>query len=175
MEKWIYKNNADNTARFVLGTEGDNPLIIMSVNPSVGSPTQDSSTIGSIRHICAYYNYDSWIILCLYPQRATHDASELAEVADPALVQENITVIKDVLAKYPGAKIWAAWGGHIHNRYYLAECLREIAPIAQSDGDTWMHYGPLLESGDPRYPLYIEPGEGFYPFNMTGYLETLSN
>lgn len=34
----IYQNSPDNKARFVLGTRGNNPLIVMSINPSVGAP-----------------------------------------------------------------------------------------------------------------------------------------
>ena len=65
-DQYIYETNADNTARFVIGTKGKNPLIVMSINPSVGSPTRTSPTLGTVRHIAADYGYDSWIILCLY-------------------------------------------------------------------------------------------------------------
>jgi len=87
-DQYIYETNADNTARYVIGTKGKNPLIVMSINPSVGSPTRTSPTLGTVRHIAADYGYDSWIILCLYPQRATH-LNELDQNADPQLVEEN--------------------------------------------------------------------------------------
>ncbi len=170
MEEYIYKNNADNTARFVIGTKGSNPLIVMSINPSIGSPTVTSPTLGTVRHIAADYGYDSWIILCLYPQRATH-LDELDEMANPDLVAENNKVIKEVLSQYPNHKIWAAWGTHYHQRFFFPQCLKDILAIADEYGDTWMHYGPLDEDGTPRYCLYLENGEGWYPFDCKAFLE----
>lgn len=84
----IYQNSPDNKARFVLGTRGNNPLIVMSINPSVGAPDVKSPTVGTVEHIAKDYGYDSWIILCLYPQRATH-LDELDEMTNPNWVKEN--------------------------------------------------------------------------------------
>lgn len=36
-EQWLYRPNVDNSARFVLGTVGDNPLVCFGVNPSTTS------------------------------------------------------------------------------------------------------------------------------------------
>ncbi len=169
-QDYIYKNNKDNTARFVLGTKGKNPLIVMSINPSIGSPTVDSPTIGTVRHIAEFYNYDSWIILCLYPERATH-LDELTQIADPALIEENNKVIEEILSQYPDHKIWAAWGTHYQDRDFFRGCLESIAKIAAKYHDTWMSYGPLEKSGNPRYALYIDPGWGWFDFDVQKYLE----
>ncbi len=169
MEDYIYQNTPDNNARFVIGTKGKNPLIVMSINPSVGSPTQTSPTLGTVRHIAADYGYDSWIILCLYPQRATH-LDELDYMANPELVKENEKVINEVLAQYPHHKIWAAWGTHYKDRYFFPQLLEEIVKIADKYGDTWMHYGPLDEGGIPAYALYLDNGEGWYDFDVKAFL-----
>ncbi len=169
-EQYIYQTNADNTARYVLGTKGSNPLIVMSINPSVGSPTQTSSTVGTVRHIAADYGYDSWIILCLYPQRATH-LDELDEMPNQAWIDENNKVIDQVLSQYPNHKIWAAWGTHYDDRSFFPQCLSDILKIADKYGESWMHYGPLDEDGTPRYCLYLENGEGWYPFDTKAFLE----
>lgn len=168
-QKYIYQTNADNTARFVLGTEGKNTLIVMSINPSHGSPTQTTPTLGTIRHIAADYGYDSWIVLCLYPQRATH-LNELAEMPDQALIEENDRVINEVLSRYPNHKIWAAWGTHYNDRYYFPQCLENIVKIADKYHDTWMNYGPLDDGGTPRYCLYLDNGEGWSDFDVHAYL-----
>lgn len=170
---WIYKTNADNTVRYVLGELGSRPLLIMSVNPSHGAPDVDTPTLGTVRHIAQAYGYDGWIIMCLYPQRATH-LKNLDELPNAAWEKENLAVINDVLSKYPNHKIWACWGTHIHDRYFLPQCLSAIVPIAEKYNDTWMHYGPLTEHGDPRYDLYLEDDEGFYPFDVKAYLQNLS-
>ena len=170
MEQYIYKNSPDNKYRYVIGTEGSNPLIVMSINPSVGSPTQTSSTLGTVRHIAEDYGYDSWIILCLYPERATH-LDELTEMADPAQISENDKVINEVLSKWAGHKIWAAWGTHYDQRAYFPQCLENIVKIADQYNMSWMHYGSLDEDGTPRYCLYLEPGEGWYPFDVHAFLQ----
>lgn len=168
-EQYIYQNSPDNRYRYVLGTKGSNPLIVMSINPSVGSPTQTSSTLGTVRHIAADYGYDSWIILSLYPERATH-LNELTEMANPAQIAKNNEVIEEVLSKWPDHKIWAAWGTHYNDRYFFSSCLADIVKIADKYHDTWMHYGPLDSGGTPRYCLYLDKGEGWYPFDVQAYL-----
>lgn len=161
----IYQNSPDNKARFVLGTRGNNPLIVMSINPSVGAPDVKSPTVGTVEHIAKDYGYDSWIILCLYPQRATH-LDELDEMTNPNWVKENEKVIREVFAYYPDHKIWATWGTHYKHRYYFPELLSSIAKIAEEYHESWMHYGPLDEGYLPQYCLYLDNGEGWYPYDV---------
>lgn len=168
--QYIYENSPDNRYRYVLGTEGQNPLIVMSINPSVGAPDVDSPTLGTVRKIADYYGYDSWIILCLYPQRATH-LGELAEMADPAQVKKNNAVIRSILSRWPHRKIWAAWGTHYQDRFFFPQCLADIVAIADEFQESWMYYGPLDAGDTPHYCLYIDPGEGFHPFDVKAYLE----
>ena len=168
-ENYIYQNSPDNKYRYVLGTKGSNPLIVMSINPSVGAPDVKSSTVGTVKHIAADYGYDSWIILCLYPQRATH-LNELTELADPAQIQKNNEVIEEILSQYPNHKIWAAWGTHYKQRAFFPQCLADIVKIASKYHESWMHYGPLDEGGLPAYCLYLEPNEGWYPFDVHQFL-----
>lgn len=172
MENYIYKTDPDNTARYVIGTVGNDPLIVMSINPSIGAPDVDSPTLGTVRHIAKDYGYDSWIILCLYPQRATH-TKNLDELPNTEWEDENYLEIADIFKQFPDRKIWAAWGTKIHDRYFFPECLRKINHIAQDYNMSWMHYGPLDEGGDPRYCLYLRDGEGWYPFDMSAYLQKL--
>lgn len=170
MTHWYYETNSNDTARYVLGTEGKNPLLILSVNPSIGSPQVDTPTLGTIRHVTEAYGYDSWIVMCLYPQRATH-LYELDEEPNEEWIKDNLQVIETIMASHPNKNLWACWGTHIHDRYYLPECLAQIVPIAEKYGEKWLHYGPLTEEGDPRYDLYLEDDEGFYPFDIKAYLQ----
>ena len=170
MEKYIYEASADDKARFVIGTEGKNPLIVMSINPSIGTPTITTPTLGTVRHIAADYGYDSWIVLCLYPQRATH-LNELDEMASQSLIDKNNEVIDKVLSKFPNHKIWAAWGTHYKARWYFPQCLQDIVKIADKYHDTWMHYGPLDEGGLPQYCLYLDNGEGWFLYDVNALLQ----
>lgn len=169
MEKYIYETSPDNRARYVIGTEGVNPLIVMSVNPSAGSPEISTPTLGTVRHIASDYGYDSWIVLCLYPQRATH-LEQLDEAASKRIMEKNFQVIIQVLSQWPGHKIWAAWGTHYRDRSYFPQCLRTILALSDKYHDSWIHYGPLDKGGIPQYCLYLDPGEGWFSFDCHAFL-----
>lgn len=62
----------DDTARFMLGEVGENPIICLGINPSTANDEKDDSTISKIRKIASENNCDGWIMLNLYPQRATN-------------------------------------------------------------------------------------------------------
>ena len=70
--QWLYSNNANNTCRYVLGTSGSRPLICIGVNPSTAEPDNLDNTLKSVARIASQNGYDSWIMLNLYPQRATN-------------------------------------------------------------------------------------------------------
>lgn len=75
-------------------------------------------------------------------------------------------MIREVFAHYPDHKIWAAWGTHYKHRYYFPELLSSIAKIAEEYHESWMHYGPLDEGYLPQYCLYLDNGEGWYPYDV---------
>ena len=62
----------DDTARFMLGEVGENPIICFGINPSTANDEKDDPTISKIRKIASENNCDGWIMLNLYPQRATN-------------------------------------------------------------------------------------------------------
>ena len=69
---WIYKTDASNSARYILGIEGKNPLICVGVNPNTAEPNHLNRTLKSVETFSKMNGYDSWLMLNLYPQRATY-------------------------------------------------------------------------------------------------------
>ena len=69
--KWIYANNEDNSSRYLLGTEGERPIFCFGINPSTAEPNAADNTIRKVTKISEYNNYDSWIMLNVFPVRAT--------------------------------------------------------------------------------------------------------
>ncbi len=67
--KWIYEADASNNIRYVLGTKGSKTLICFGVNPSTATPDNLDNTLKSVERIISLNQYDSWIMLNLYPQR----------------------------------------------------------------------------------------------------------
>jgi hypothetical protein len=111
---WIYSNNTDNTARFSLGIEGNKTLVCIGINPSTASPEKPDATIRKVSKIAEIKGYDSWIMLNLYPQRATNP-DLLHPISDIDLHQENLRIIASVFAQNKPS-VWAAWGNLIEKR-----------------------------------------------------------
>ena len=130
--KWIFeydKTAKDITTapRFVLGTRGNKPLICIGLNPSTALPDALDMTLKKVEHYAK--GYDSWIMLNLYPQRAT-DPSNINEKLDEELHQRNLKYIREILSQPNASDIWAAWGDEITGRAFLKNCLGDIVGIA---------------------------------------------
>ena len=69
---WIYFNTLDNKARFVLGKKGKKTLLCIGTNPSTATPSKLDNTLKTVKRFSKDLEYDSWIMLNIYPQRATN-------------------------------------------------------------------------------------------------------
>src|SRR5690606_29290625 len=58
-QQWIYERSADATARFVLGTVGENPLVCFGINPSIAVPNAPDRTVGRVTRFAADNGFDS--------------------------------------------------------------------------------------------------------------------
>ena len=140
----------DDTERFILGESGANPIICFGINPSIANDEKDDPTISKIRKIASENNCDGWIMLNLYPQRATNP-NDMHKKADNDLKIKNYEVIRSVFNIYPNALTLASWGNAIEKRKYLKDCLKEILAIAPDR--KWVCRGKLTVKGNPRHQL----------------------
>ena len=142
----------DDTERFILGESGANPIICFGINPSTANDIKYDPTILKIRKIASENNCDSWVMLNLYPQRATNP-NDMHIEADNDLKIKNYKVIRSVFNTYPNALTLASWGNAIEKRKYLKDCLKEILAIAPDR--KWVCRGKLTVKGNPRHQLYV--------------------
>ena len=142
----------DDTERFMLGEVGENPIICFGINPSTANDIKYDPTILKIRKIASENNYDGWVMLNLYPQRATNP-NDMHIEADNDLKIKNYKVIRSVFNTYPNALTLASWGNAIEKRKYLKDCLKEILAIAPDR--KWVCRGKLTVKGNPRHQLYV--------------------
>ena len=142
----------DDTERFILGESGANPIICFGINPSTANDEKDDPTISKIRKIASENNCDGWIMLNLYPQRATNP-NDMHTKADNDLNIKNYKAIRSVFNIYPNALTLASWGNAIEKRKYLKDCLKEILAIAPDR--KWVCRGKLTVKGNPRHQLYV--------------------
>jgi len=168
-ERSIYLKSADNKYRYALGTKGENTLYCIGVNPSTATPEQYDPTIMRVSHIAKKAGFDSFVMLNIYPLRATNP-DDLPENRDIPKHNKNMEVILDLIKD--GSTLWAAWGDLIHKREYLSSIRDTIFWLVKMYRKDihWVKMGELTKSGNPRHPLYLK----YQPFSKL-YIEGEKN
>jgi hypothetical protein len=169
---WLYHINLTNTARFALGTAGHFPLICLGLNPSWAEPDNLDPTTKSVERIAQHQNYNSWVMINLYPQRAIYP-KDLHLRCDQSLHRTNLKHIENILILYPPV-IWAAWGTLIRIRPYLLDCLRDIYELSKNYDCDWITFGQLSKDGHPHHPLYLSKDSEMNEFDIEGYWKKMS-
>ncbi|WP_082309408.1 DUF1643 domain-containing protein [Leucobacter musarum] len=167
---WIYERNDDNSARFLLGTEGSNPLICFGVNPSTAVPDELDQTLRRVRGYSQRNGFGSWMMFNLYPQRSTDP-----EGLHDAYIAELKTTNERRIAEFINGRaltLLAAWGEPITTRPYLRDMLADIVGITDASACSWQSIGALTTKLHPRHP-----SRGAYlplrDFDIASYLKRL--
>lgn len=165
---WIYKTNENNSARYVLG-EITQPkgktLLCFGINPSTASPECLDNTIRKVVRISRNNGYENWIMLNVYPQRAT-DPNNLHAILDEELHKANILHIKQVAKDYSDCDILLAYGNLIDKRAYLKNCLRDILDNLQGKKVKVIKTTKL---NHPVHPLYQKDESKLVDFYHSSY------
>lgn len=169
--EWLYERTPDNSARFVLGPVGQNPLVCFGVNPSTATPEKLDPTVTRVKGFADRNGHDSWIMLNLYPQRAT-DPDDMDRVPSAALKAENERQIAQLLADRQ-LTLLATWGGLITSRTYLPALLRDIVKLTDAAGCDWVSLGDPIGGGHPRHPSRAPGAMVLQRFDMARYLSRL--
>lgn len=169
-DKWLYEINPDNSARFLLGTVGENPLVCFGINPSTAEPNKLDNTLKAVERLSILNGYDSWVMLNIYPQRATNP-DELHHDFDQHLHQTNLKTIKTLFSNSPRTTIWAAWGTLIERRPFLLDCLTEIINYTSNYDTNWIKIGSISKKGHPHHPLYLSSAHKPETFDIHKYVK----
>jgi serine/threonine protein phosphatase 1 len=132
----IYIHNDDNSARFVLGNSIANPLIVIGINPSTADDITSDTTIRRVSGYAQINKFNGFIMLNVYPQRATNP-NNLPKECDICLHKQNIAQIKKIFQTYSGATILVAFGNLIRKRIYLKQCFSDIVSFATNCIINW--------------------------------------
>lgn len=163
VEKWLYVPNTYCEYRYVLGTCGNNPLIVIGVNPSTAAPDALDPTLQSAERIAHSNGYDSFLMLNVYPQRAT-DPNDMEKNRNSFLEKENVEAFKYLLSLSPSNDVWCAWGNVVSKRGYLRDCVNDLVAAGDEAGANWLCAGEPLKSGNPHHPLYLKTSTRLQPF-----------
>ena len=113
-----YKCNDANNARFILSNIKDKPLVVIGLNPSTADEEKPDRTINKVMGFAEGNDFDSFVMLNLYPQRATNPDDLHFEI-DKNLLEQNILEIKNLLKKHNDITILASWSDKISSREYF--------------------------------------------------------
>ena len=167
---WLYSNSTTDKERFILGESGENPLVCIGVNPSTAKPENLDNTLIQVKARALALGYDSWIMINLYPQRAT-DPDDIHKNLNHKIHRQNLKEIKKYLSG--SYDIWAAWGTLIEKRSYLIRCLKDIHEVLGSDC-RWFIIGKRSFKGHPHHPLYLKKKMKLDGFDILDYMKKLS-
>lgn len=143
----------DDEVRYALVQEGKRTLFVVGLNPSTADATKPDPTMQSVLRIAEFNGFDGFIMINLYPKRATFP-KDLPREHDEQLHQSNLAKIKELLRGRNNVEVWLAYGDNIGRRTYLATCLRDIEKVFEPHNPKWYHINTLTSKGNPRHPLY---------------------
>lgn len=173
-KQWLYVPNFYAEYRYILGTQGEKPLICVGVNPSTAAPNALDNTLKSVERIALGNGYDSFIMFNVYAQRATRP-DDMERTLNPQLHAENMAAFRYALAQTRRGQpaIWAAWGNIIEKRPYLPGCVRDMIAAGQEFGAQWFSAGKRSVKGHPHHPLYLRKDSPLDPFDVSDYLSSV--
>ena len=160
---WVYLGNDD--VRYVLGQPNQKNLLVIGVNPSTAKPKEPDNTIKRVIGISQAQGYDGWIMVNIYPQRATNPKNMTP--LPGTIVKENIEVIRYTIEKLNIQDVWYAWGDLIDKakknmKAILKNNKKQIDDLLTKKGIQRYHYSTLTKKGNPRHPLMVPNGDKFY-------------
>ncbi|MDO4842835.1 MAG: DUF1643 domain-containing protein [Phoenicibacter congonensis] len=164
VNKWLYVPNFYSEYRYILGTRGENPLIVIGANPSTAAPDALDPTLASAQRVAKNNGYDSFLMLNVYPQRAT-DPNDMERERNIFLEQQNVEAFKYLLTLSPTKNVWCAWGNLVTKRLYLALCLSSLVLEGLHYDAHWLSAGEPLKSGQPHHPLYLKATTQLIPYD----------
>jgi hypothetical protein len=167
IKEWLYERTDDNSARFVLGTVGENPLCCFGINPSTAEPGRLDPTVATVERKACEFGYDSFIMFNVYPQRATNP-NDLHQNLCEELHRENL---RQIAAAVSGRSldVWAAWGALITKRGYLTELVKSIVSLPELMRCNWVSRGEITKDGHPHHPLYVKNDCVFDKYDISRY------
>ena len=168
----IYETDSENTARFILGNKLEKPLFVVGLNPSTANEKVPDPTIRKVMGFAERKGFDSFVMINLYPQRATNP-NDLHQDIDNNLLSENLKYISNLLENEQEFVMLASWSEKVKLRKYFGECIKSIHSITKKPNVSWVKLGELTKRGHPRHPLYSRYDLEFTDFDFDNYISKL--
>jgi hypothetical protein len=140
------------THRFALGrvaaaTAADPPFIALCMNPSYADENVSDRTVNRIIEASEQFHRPGWLILNIYPERATRP--DALHPYDAALSQENSRTIKQVVETFGVNEIFGAWGDL---NTVLARAKSDVRAALARQRVSVYYLDDLTARNQPRHP-----------------------
>ncbi|WEG08629.1 DUF1643 domain-containing protein [Microbacterium horticulturae] len=145
---------SERTHRFAIGRAAASrrdatPLVAVGMNPSYADDRVADKTVNRVIRASVEHGYSGWIMLNLYPERATRPKD--LRPYDAGLSAANCAAIVEVLAVHGATELLGAWGGLVHATIRRAK--RDVLGQLSSIGVRLFSLDPPTAGGQPRHPM----------------------
>lgn len=146
-------NPSSRTHRYTLGhaphsASGSRPLIAICMNPSHADEYEADRTVNRLIEASIDHAYTGWVMLNLYPERATKPAN--LSPYDSALSTANCAAIENELARHEATEVLAAWGGNLPPTIRRAK--QDVVALLTSLRVRLFSFDPPTVDRQPRHP-----------------------
>jgi hypothetical protein len=133
--------------RMAHGSGAPNPLFVLGMNPSYADEVASDVTVNRVIAASAQLGYSGWLMLNLYPERASSPAK--LHAFDQAMSDDNCSVIEYFINEFGVREIFGAWGDLPNATIRRAKppVLRTVASL----GARIFYFGQLTGKGEPRH------------------------
>jgi hypothetical protein len=160
----IYASAKRDAWRFTLGKKGTKPLFIIGLNPSTATREKSDTTVAKVERVAAKHGYEGFVMLNLYPIRAT-DFRTLPSTVNQTAFTANLDQIDRVVGNSRNPTVWAAWGDNVTHHAYFLDARDELATRLAAHNVRWLRFGNLTAAGHPRHPSRLSYAWNFEPFD----------
>lgn len=143
----------DCNVRYALVQNGKRTLFVIGLNPSTADASKPDPTMKAVLRIAEYNGFDGFIMINLYPLRATFP-KDLPKQYDEQLHKSNLINIEKLLKGRNNIDVWLAYGDNALSRKYLIPCLEDIVKVFTPYNPKWYYIDTLTQKGMPKHPLY---------------------
>jgi hypothetical protein len=144
-------------------------LYVIGLNPSTATQEKSDTTVAKVEEVARLNGYSGFVMLNLYPVRAT-DYNKLPTTPEPTAVAQNTAAIEALLRLAKKPTIWAAWGQSVLARSYFLSSAKLLEARLSPLQPNWLHFGDLTARGHPRHPSRLSYAWSFSKFNMPAYV-----
>ena len=159
----IYQKDHQDRWRYALGRSGSRPLIAIGLNPSTANQEKSDPTVAKVEKAAIQNGFDGFIMLNLYPIRAT-DYRTLSRRVDSMAFEKNLRTIEQTVSSIARPTIWAAWGASVEYLDYFEAARDELFQRLAKYKVTWLRFGELTTDGHPRHPSRLSYEWKFHPY-----------